>query len=60
MASDTQRSNLLTGAARRHSLDRKVERSRYAAARTEILRLRTSDADDLVLHWLLIQTPTSC
>ena len=37
-----------------------VERSRYAAARTGVLRLRPSHAVGLVLHWPLTQTTSGC
>jgi hypothetical protein len=37
-----------------------VERSRYAAARTGLLRLRISHAGGLVLHWPLTEASTGC
>ena len=42
------------------SLQRRVERSRYAACKTGLLRLRTSHAVGLVLHWPLTQTSSGC
>jgi hypothetical protein len=42
------------------SLDRFVERSRYAACKTGLLRLRTSRAVGLVLHWPLTETSSGC
>jgi hypothetical protein len=41
-------------------LHRFVERSRYAAARTGLLRLRPSHAVGLVLHWPLTEASTGC
>jgi len=43
-----------------HWLNPTVERSRYAAARTGLLRLRTSHAGGLVLHWPLTEAPAGC
>jgi hypothetical protein len=43
-----------------HSLHRLVERSRYAACKTGLLRLRTSRAVGLVLHWPLTETSSGC
>jgi hypothetical protein len=37
-----------------------VERSRYAAARTGLVRLRTWHAGGLVLHWPLTLPSTGC
>jgi len=37
-----------------------VERSRYAAAKTGLLRLRTLHAGGLVLHWPLTEASTGC
>jgi hypothetical protein len=34
-----------------------VERSRYAAGKTELLRLRRTRAEGLVLHWPFTQDP---
>ena len=42
------------------SLHPLVERSRYAAARRGLLRLRTSHAAGLVLHWPLTQASAGC
>ena len=41
-------------------LQRMVERSRYAAARTGLLQLRTWHAGGLVLHWPLLKASTGC
>jgi hypothetical protein len=37
-----------------------VERSRYAAEKTGLVRLRTSHAGGLVLHWPLTVPSTGC
>jgi hypothetical protein len=42
------------------SLHRLIERSRYAACKTGLLRLRTSRAVGLVLHWPLTETSSGC
>jgi hypothetical protein len=37
-----------------------VERSRYAAVKTGLLRLRTLHAGGLILHWPLALDPAGC
>ena len=60
MTAGKKHPNQQAGAGRRHSLNRKVERSRYAAVQTGPLRLRTWQAGGLVLHWPLTEPSTGC